>query len=203
MFTPERIDEIRRSAMELFTQTQLMTMPVERGYSLRMPNPMVAEFVLTTLSDGGPIFLATWENLTGVWENVRELDDVGLAEWLLQTSTTFIAKSFGSRQEYGEWLNHLAGAYGSHNASLQLNTNTGVLDIKTLDKALAVDDEYAERLPSKEEHLALLAANPWFAYLLTLQLSYHELFAIIYESELRGEMAERIRTGGRAAAAPE
>lgn len=204
MFTPQRILQIRQSAVELFTHTQMQTLTLEHGYSLRMPNPDVAEFVLSTLSDGGLMFLATWDNLTQVWARIREEDEFGVAEWLLQTSTSFIAMGFESQEEYRAWLDHLASAYGSHIGVFDAGSNgSHGLDPKSVEKALALDDDYAERLPNKKEHLALLAANPWFAYLVTLQLSFHELFSLLYESDQRSDMAERIRNGGRTPAATE
>lgn len=169
MLDHTQIAHVKEIAKHLFLDSQLVQLTSEES-NRRIPvSKDIVDFILSTITDGGIIFLSTWEDLTELWKKIRELDDEGMAPWLLQTSITFQVLSFPTYEDSDNWAEHLSKCYGCYMPQ-NGSTPDGVLE-----KNLAVDDDLAERLPKRSEFKDLLKANAWFMYLATLQLSSHEI----------------------------
>lgn len=194
MTTSERIERIdyighiKATARTLFTDTQLVSIPTDHGYTLVIQNDQLVEKILGTIGDSGLLYITTWENMAELWASIRELDDYGVAQWLLQTATTFRILAFEQSSVYTWWVDQLTAGYCSHVEPAQ-GANIGAKDVE---KSLAIDDEYIDRLPRSIEYRNLLYTNPWFVYLASLQLSYHDLYREILSSEYDREGIRRL-----------
>jgi hypothetical protein len=175
MLNIDRIHHIKDVARVLFCDTQLISTPTgnQGAYSFAVQNEQLVEKIMSTLGDSGLLYIATWENMTELWADIRALDDYGLAQWLLQSASTFRVLGFESQDEYVKWIEQLSIGYCGHVESSGAD----------VERSLALDDEYADRLPRMEEYRNLLRCNPWFVYLLSLQLSYHEIYRELIGSE--------------------
>lgn len=171
MLTQQVIDHVRIVARDLFLDSQLMRTGGEATARPIVVDEEVIATIFDIVGDGGLIYLSTWDDLTRIWSKIREQDDAGVATWLIQTSITFRAVAFTSSEEYDNWCRHMAQAYGS------FSPRSSDVDKSIIEKNLAIDDDMADRLPVASEFNQLLKANPWFTYLVTLQLSLHEIFA--------------------------
>lgn len=124
--------------------------------------------IVDVISDNGLIYISTKEDLMDIWVELRSIDEQtpgnSLIDWLIQTTTTFIAMVFESRHEYDAWIEELSSAYASH---------IGSGDMHGLS---VIDPAVAEKLPNTHadkdtsSYLDLINANPWYVYLLTLQM---------------------------------
>jgi hypothetical protein len=155
------IDHVRIIARDLFLDSQLMRAGGDTGNRPIVIDEEVISTIFDIVGDGGLIYLSTWDDLTRIWTKIREQDDAGVATWL----------AFTSSEEYDKWCRHLSEAYGS------FSPKSADVDKAAMEKNLAIDDDMADRLPVATEFNGLLKANPWFTYLVTLQLSLHEIFA--------------------------
>ena len=171
MLNHQQIAHVKETAKSLFLDTQLVQLKSDDAERRFAVSESIVNFVLEVITDGGVVFLSTWEDLTSLWRKVRTMDEEGLAPWLLQTSITFQSLSFPTHNDHDDWVEHLARCYGCY------TTPMGNMDKSTLEKNLAVDDDLSDRLPSKEEFRGLLQANAWFMFLVTLQLSTHDIMA--------------------------
>lgn len=187
----DRLDytkHIQITAKNLFLDTQLIKIPVDRGYSFIIQNEELVQKVMSIVGDSGLLYMTTWENLAELWASFREMDDYGVAQWILQTSTSFRILGFDNPEAYSWWVDQLTHGYCSHVEP----TSYDQISSKDAEKSLALDDEYSDRLPRSVEYKNLLHANPWFVYLVTLQLSYHELYKEIVASEYELDGIRRI-----------
>lgn len=171
MLNHQVIDHVRVVARDLFLDSQLMRVAGDKTTRPIVIDEEVITSIFDIIGDGGLIYLSTWDDLANIWSKIRAQDDAGVATWLIQTSITFRALAFSSDTEYDNWCRHLATAYGS------FSPKSFDVDKNTIEKNLAIDDDLADRLPVTSEFLSLLKANPWFSYLVTLQLSLHEIFS--------------------------
>lgn len=188
MLTAEQITHIKETAKTLYTETQMPKLEVDHGYSFAFQNEHLVQKVMDTIGDSGLLYITTWENMSGLWLTFRDLDDYGVAQWLLQTATTFRILGFEDSTVYNQWIDQLTQGYCSH---VEPDGASQVSE-KDAEKALAIDDEYSERLPVKAEYKTLLHTNPWFVYLATLQLSYHEIYRDLLASSLSAEDTRRL-----------
>lgn len=171
MLTHQDIERVRKIACDLFLDSQLMRASGDVSARPIVIDEDVISTVFDIVGDGGLIYLSTWDDLARIWAKIREQDDSGVATWLIQTSITFRTLAFSSAEEYDQWCRHLAIAYGS------FSPKSSEIDKSNMEKNLAIDDDLADRLPVANEFLSLLRANPWFTYLVTLQLSLHRIYA--------------------------
>lgn len=176
MLSQTQIEHVKQTAEDLFLNDLMCLLSSEESTRRITINKPLSDFILSTINDGGILFLSTWDDLASLWRKVRDLDDDGAAPWLMQTSVTFQVISFPSSADYDEWAMHLARAYGSY------ANPVGMLDRGRMDKNLAIDDDLADRVPKREEIQELFQANPWFMYLATLQLSAAKITADIINS---------------------
>lgn len=192
-FNTVTIDRIRLVAANLFRTTFLQEAENQDGIRYHvLPDHQAALKILEIVSDSGLILLSTVDDLREVWARLRQLIDaptngtpeeekpgnMDAALWLIQTASTWRALAFSDHESYCTWLKHLANCYGGHVAVTDPDyPYKPDFDLKdSLTAYSAVDDDLLDRLPTAIQQRALLYANPWFAYLTTLQLSYHELF---------------------------
>lgn len=189
MLNHPQIAHVKETAKSLFLDSQLVQLTSEDAKRRFPVSKEIVDFTLSSVSDGGMIFLSTWDDLTGLWQKIREMDEVGMAPWLLQTSITFQAIAFANATEHDDWVEHLSRCYSCY------MTPSGTGDASTLEKNLAIDDDLSDRLPKKQEFQALLKANAWFMYLVTLQLSTHEIMAEIMNQN-KHRLGEATRTNG-------
>lgn len=203
MLTTDRVYHIKGVAKELFTSSCLTPNINARPGE---PHIIVTDYemvqeIMTIIGDSGLIYLTTWDNLSELWRSFREKDDLGIAQWLLQTASTFRILGFSGESEYVEWVEHLNNAYCAH-ASMDIHGEgsggSSRPKAKDLEANLALDDEYVDRLPRRTDYRALLYANPWFVYLISLQLSYHEIYADIVASQFsEDQIVSLTGKGGR------
>lgn len=153
--------------------------------NLTIPNTRLVTTIVNVISDAGIIYLSTSESIIDLWEQLRLEDKYGVADWLMQAAVTWRIRTTTSSNEYRLWCSHLAEAYGQQNP----NKNNGVSSHSG--KLVCVDDGTVDRMASYPEFKEILIQNPWFTYLVTLQLSWHNLFQeLLSRSELnnlRGE----------------
>ena len=171
MLTQQVIDHVRIIARDLFLDSQLMRAAGDTSARPIVVDEQVISTIFDIIGDGGLIYLSTWDDLVRIWSKIRDQDDAGVATWSIQTSISFRAVAFTSSDEYDKWCRHLSEAYGS------FSPKSFDVDKSVVEKNLAIDDDLADRLPVASEFNGLLKSNPWFTYLVTLQLSLHEIFA--------------------------
>ena len=188
----QRIETTRCVARDLFMNHHIKTYTtVDNKLQQILPLPDQFTQIIDIIGDSGLMFISTWEELAEQWLRLRnEESDYGTGEHLLQMATTFRALAFGDEIEYQHWINHLAEAYGAQSPSgrLRAEFSNGVKNV------IAVDDELIERLPTVTTHQDLLTANPWFTYLVTLQLSYHEIWSKLIDANREQVMRNVFRS---------
>lgn len=193
MLTIDQINHIKETARDFFVQSYLTPIQTQHSQEFFVSNPELVEEIMSVIGDSGLIYLSVWENLTEVWAKFRRKDDAGVCQWLLQAATSFRIMAFTSAKDYQDWVEHLVTSYCFHAGT---SADIGQTTQKDLEAALAIDDEYADRIPRVQDYRALLYANPWFVYLATLQLSYHEIYSNLVVSQFSDELKSRL-TGGR------
>lgn len=142
---------------------------------LSIAYPDQFEAILDVISDGGVLLYPTEESIMDQWEAWRTIrPDNGLCTYLLQASHDWVIRAFDDVDQYRLWCEHLAQGLcvigdGYHAQIKNKNNHIPVL----------VDDEYADRLPRSNSYEDILTYNPWWCFLLTLQLSYPRLHDLI------------------------
>jgi hypothetical protein len=184
-----QIEHVKETAKSLFLDSQLVQLTSEEATRRFPVSKEIVDFTISIIADGGVIFLSTWDDLTSLWRKVRERDEEGMAPWLLQTSITFQALAFPTHNDHDDWVEHLARCYGCY------MTPMGHHDAASLEKNLAIDDDLSDRLPKKSEFRDLLKSNAWFLYLVTLQLSTHEIMSEIMNQN-KHRLGDAARTNG-------
>lgn len=193
MLNIPQINHIKTTAKELFVQSYLTPIHLRSSSEMMVTNPELVEAIMSVVGDAGMIYLSVWENVSGLWAKFREQDDAGVCQWLLQAATTFRILAFTNGNEYQNWVEHLVSSYCSHAVA---SGSVGQSSQKELEEAVAIDDEYADRIPRATEYRALMYANPWFVYLASLQLSYHEIYSEILTSQFTDDLKSQL-TGSR------
>lgn len=180
MLNYQVIDHVRIIARDLFLDSQLMRVAGEAASRPIVIDEEIITTIFDIIGDGGLIYLSTWDDLARIWSKIREKDEAGVGTWLIQTSISFRALAFSDDKEYENWVRHLSSAYGSFSPkSFDVNKSE-------IEKNLAIDDDMADRLPVASEFASLMRANPWFTYLVTLQLSLHEVYSETLRLSKRG-----------------
>lgn len=183
--TYERIDRIRQCAFDIFyyeqlTPSQNTNLERERQY---IHNPDLISAVLNMISDQGLLFMTTHQDLIERWQElVTRYEQCRVADWLLQASISWQLTAFDTQSDYDQWISRLAESYASpigENFTEQNNSRQK----EPIEASIAIDDERAERMAQIKEYRLLLQANPWLAYLATLQLSMPKIWTLLFNSD--------------------
>lgn len=164
----DNIERIIDGALELFVHEHLLT---DAKGELEVHNQSLVLTIINIISDAGIIHLSTRENVIDLWEKIRMEDKYGVADWLLQTAVTWRIRTTTTRQDYDDWCSHIAESYGQQNPS-DKRRHDGNHDGTNV----CVDDDTVDRMALETEFKQVLVQNPWFTYLVTLQLSWHRIF---------------------------
>jgi hypothetical protein len=180
MLDIESILHIKNTAKTLFVDTQLTRGKTKEGLDIIInTNSELCRTVLGIIGDGGLIYLSTRETLDVLWDTLRDDVSSGISEWLIQSASTFRILAFINSKSYSNWIDHLALAYGAHAEGSACSTDLK----KDVENSIAIDEDLGERLPKTDEWRVLLIANPWLVYLISLQLSYHEIYSdLVYRN---------------------
>lgn len=175
----DRINYIEEKAKDLFDK-QFIVRRIDREGSVVMysPDPVRLNQIISLISDSGLLYLGLWEHLADLWARIRQMDDdggdTGITNWILQNTISFRASAFDSQTEYERYVDHLAKSYGIFDKRVLISQDTFGSD-HAFDTNVAVDDIMHPRLPEYTEIKRLMMANPWFVFLCTLHLRYHEI----------------------------
>lgn len=167
-------DIIISEARALFESTMLYRHRTDRAVRIRFVDRKLGEKILSVVGDAGLLYISTLDDLQRLWLTFLEFDtqhETDLCSWLLQTSATWMIRAFQSEEGYLEWLTLVVRAY----------TVPKSLDRKAVEY-ISIHGELLDRLHEPNEMKLMCAANPWLVYLLTLQLSNHQLIAEIIET---------------------
>ena len=181
-FTREDIKQISDDAFDLFHDQHCIFFTNQHGNKLlRIFEYERFNIIVDIIGDSGLVYLSVWEQISYLWESIRSKDELGLANWFLQTSTDFRIRNLPSQDHYEAWIDHLARCYSSFRPEtpqqLDFGHHNKKVDVlkQQIEKSIAVDDVLHERLPEYTEFQSLLYSNLWLVYILTLRLNYHRI----------------------------
>lgn len=181
---PERLEAIRERAYTLFMHQHTVHRHTRDGRQhMVSPDPQRMERILDMISDSGLIYMNTWEELSSLWTRIRSHDDLNLANWLLQSASDFRASAFVGDAEYLAYLNNLASAYTLHHDGVDDGSKQSIIG------HVAIDDEIHDRMPRRQDFLAILRANAWLVYLISLHLNYDRLLQTLYSQNYHWQSA--------------
>lgn len=162
----EGVDLIISEAKSIFTTENLIV--DKDGEPPKTLNGRLVDAIVKVIADAGIVYLSTREDVIDLWEKIREEDESGLSGWLMQAAITWRIRSFPSGSSWETWCGFLSDAYGQQ--------KSGSSSRSGYEENVCVDDDTVDRLASKDEFKNILISNPWFTYLVTLQLSWHEIY---------------------------
>tara|TARA_B000000460_G_scaffold247704_1_gene223372 strand:+ start:320 stop:871 length:552 start_codon:yes stop_codon:yes gene_type:complete len=174
----EGVDLIISEAKEIFL-AENMVKPTEKDLP-RVLNDRIVTAVMNVIADAGIIYLSTKEDVIDLWDSIRAEDESGLGGWLMQSAITWRIRSIPNGNSWNTWCTFLAEAYSQQRSGVDKSA-----------AAVCVDDDTVDRLARLDEFKDILINNPWFTYLVTLQLSWHEIYADLVETGvLNGQVGE-------------
>ena len=162
--------KIIKKAKKIFLDATFIDLE-NREYSVVMHQDRFLT-IFNLISDNGCIHISTEEDLADRMGELVTSDTTDVLDWLLLATTTFIFTAFNSTAEYEHWVDELATSYSVHTSNAHVDLNL-------------LPNEHYEQLPVKSEYLSLLEDNPWFVFILTLQISYTDILAKSFAANIK------------------
>ena len=168
---------IVKKARDIYLNSTFLSIPGREFDVVMHHDRFLAIFHL--ISDNGCLHISTEEDMR---DRVNELATavakdsniaVDVLDWLLLASTTFMFTAFETKSDYKEWVSELAESYSIHTEFNQGPEHN------------LLPEDYFEQMPVIEEYDELLQANPWFVFILTLQLSYSDIIERAFSGNMK------------------
>lgn len=173
----EDISRIKEIAKNITVNTVLRKveykdprLPTETRLFYRIELPEVMALLANVMGSGNLVYTNTPARVIDIFSDfVRNTNETGSFEWLMQSTSEWIAQSFTDSSSYDKWIEHLSWSYRSINPINRPNFDENLIGL---------DSDVCDRLIDNEIG-SLFIENAFLVFLFTLQLSFNEIMNML------------------------
>lgn len=158
-------------------------------------DPAFTSVLEDIIFDNGLLYLTDFQDYAEVWEMLVQRHQQSKDTYqynLLNLVTIFRCKCFADKEEYKQWVGHIAESITINTS----DTNGNELALEPTNKFdtayVTLEDDDFHRLHKITDMRGLLGSNPWIVFLITLSMSVDDIIAVKNTSKTMNEITRTI-----------